>query len=181
MPMCTYFQTHFGRFVKWEDVCLPKYEGGLGLESLQNGTMCYGQIQLCYFQDILWVRWVHKYVIKEHSFWAMKCPPSVSWSIPKIMKLRPLVQSWIRYIVGNGTKTFLLVDNWHPSGPFNLRYGDGVLFNMGWRWARGRNPIGKGNHWPYSCYLAFLLNVQSKDTVVWTLIASQLCVQDWKR
>lgn len=77
--------------------------------------------------DALWIKWIHTCVIKSHSLWSMKCPSNVSWLIPKILHLRPLMQEWIKYVVGNGASAFLWIDNWHPLGPLLHKYGDRIV------------------------------------------------------
>lgn len=52
-------------------------------------------------------------------------------TLRKIFKLRPLAQSIIKSVIGNGESTFLWPDNWHPLGPLHLVFGDRIRFNMG--------------------------------------------------
>lgn len=135
--------------------------------------------------DASWIKWIHTYVIKSHSLWSMKCPSNVSWSIRKILHLRPLMQEWIKYVVGNGASVFLWTDNWHTLGPLLHKYQDQIVFNMGrslnarvasivcatgWRWARVRNPVVQDiiAHTP----VGFLPNMLQDDSVRWTLTAT---------
>ncbi|XP_058222497.1 uncharacterized protein LOC131332341 [Rhododendron vialii] len=61
-----------------------------------------------------------------------------------------------KYQIGNGERTFLWWDNWHPLGPLYDRFGARVVHNVGrslrakvasivengaWRWPRLRNPL----------------------------------------
>lgn len=125
---------------------------------------------------------IHSYVIKEECLWHMSLPSSSSWTIRKLFKLRVLVQPCIKYVVGNGARTFLWLDNWHPLGPLYFMFGDRVEFNMGrslaakveslirnnlWRWARRRNEVTKEiiEHTPSS----LVPNSTQEDSVVWTL------------
>lgn len=74
--------TSTGAKVKWEDVCLPKEQGGLGFRKLTDwnkAAMVKNIWAISKKADTLWVHWIHTYVIKERCFWAMKCPPNVSW------------------------------------------------------------------------------------------------------
>lgn len=47
-------------------MCLPK-KGGLGIFK--------GLEQDHNKEDILWVKWIHSFIIKIHNFWYMKIPP----------------------------------------------------------------------------------------------------------
>ncbi|XP_058195022.1 uncharacterized protein LOC131311543 [Rhododendron vialii] len=114
----------------------------------------------------------------------MSIPPSASWTIRKIFKLRSLVQPWIKSVVGNGLDTFLWLDNWHPLGPLFSRFGERVVYNLGrslfskvasiisndsWCWPRSRNAVTKEiiEHTPTT----LVPNSGQSDFVVWLLNA----------
>lgn len=86
----------------------------------------------------------------------MKIPANASWTIRKIFKLRPLVQPWIKYAVGNGLKMFLWWNNWHPLGPLFQRFGvrlrfilrsashakvTSVIDGTRWKWCRAKSAV----------------------------------------
>lgn len=117
-----------GAKVSWADVCVPKEEGGLGLRVLKDwnrAAMTKHLWALALKADTLWIKWVHTYIIKG------KLHVGYSYNCFKFFKLRPLVQPWITYLVGNGNKTFLRLDNWHPLGPLLAKFGAGVVYNLG--------------------------------------------------
>ncbi|XP_058198487.1 uncharacterized protein LOC131314007 [Rhododendron vialii] len=106
--------------------------------------------------DTLWIKWVHTYIIKDQCLWAMEVPCDASWTMRKLLGLRRLGQSLIKYQIGNGERTFLWWDNWHPLGLLYDRFGDRVVHNVGrslrakvasivengaWRWPRLRNHL----------------------------------------
>lgn len=96
--------------MKWEDVCAPKAEGGLGFRVLKdwNKAAMSGHLwAIAKKADTLWIRWVHTYVINEQCLWHIRIPPSSSWTIIKIFQLRDMVQPWIKHVTGNGAGTFL--------------------------------------------------------------------------
>ena len=66
----------------------------------------------------LWVKWVHTFVIKSQNMRHMATPIDSSRTIRKLFKLREVGQLVIRHILGDGSGTFLWLDNWHPLGPF---------------------------------------------------------------
>lgn len=138
------------------EVCVPKSEGGLGLKRLSEwnkASMLRHPWALCKKENILWVKWVHSYVIKSQCIWNMPLPADSSWTLRKIFGLRSLGQNFIKAVVGNGKDTFLWLDDWHTLGPLFQKFGSRVMFNLGrslgakldsidngrWRWPRSRN------------------------------------------
>lgn len=148
-----------GAKVSWESVCLPKEEGGLGFRKLKewNAAAMIRYIwAIASKADSLWIEWIHMFVIKSKCMWSMKVPASSSGTNKKIFKLRTIVQPSIKCIVGNGSKTFLWWDNWHPMGLLFQHFGDrlgdilrrtsnakvsSVIAGNNWRWPRGRSTI----------------------------------------
>nr|GEW31844.1 hypothetical protein [Tanacetum cinerariifolium] len=58
--------------VSWEDVCLPKDEGGLGirrLRSFNQALMVSHLWKVLTLKDSLWVKWIHVYKLKDRNFW----------------------------------------------------------------------------------------------------------------
>lgn len=133
--------------------------------------------------DTLWIKWIHSYLIKDQCMWTMPTPGSASWTTRKIFKLRPVVQNWITYLVGNGCQTFLWLDNWHPLGPLFAKFGSRVLYNLGhnmlakvasiigenqqWHWPRQRNPVTR--EIVANTPASFLPNMGQEDSIVWNL------------
>lgn len=109
--------------VAWQSVCVPKIEGGLGLKRLPDwnkASMLRHLWALCKKEDILWVKWVHSYIIKSQCIWNMHLPTDSSWTLRKIFGLRDMGLRFIKSVVGNGKNTFLWLDNWHTLGPLFL-------------------------------------------------------------
>ncbi|KAI8531931.1 hypothetical protein RHMOL_Rhmol11G0174500 [Rhododendron molle] len=137
---------------------------------------------LCKKEDILWVKWVHTYVIKHNCIWSMNLPGDSSWTMRKLFGLRRVGHQYIKAQIGNGENTFLWLDNWHNLGPLLLKYGDGVTTNLGrslhakvcsiihngsWRWHRSRSAIVRdiiANIDP-----TLLPHPANEDSVIWTL------------
>ncbi|VFQ93364.1 unnamed protein product [Cuscuta campestris] len=58
--------------IKWEEVCLPKQEGGLGLKNLLFWNQaCSMKLlwDIANKKDSLWVRWVHSKYLKQGTIW----------------------------------------------------------------------------------------------------------------
>ncbi|GKD39836.1 hypothetical protein Tco_1260043, partial [Tanacetum coccineum] len=67
--------------VAWNDICLPKSEGGLGIRSLElfNIALMTTHIwNIVSNKEPLWVRWIHTYKLNARSFWdvPLKCDES---------------------------------------------------------------------------------------------------------
>ena len=87
-----------GARVTWETICFPKYEGGLGLKNMVSWN------KACILQNIwaiivkagsLWIAWIHEYVLKDRSIWQIPEAKNGSWNWNKLLRLRPLAQTFI--------------------------------------------------------------------------------------
>ena len=104
-------QTHKAK-VKWDDLCYPKSEGGLGIRRLQDTVRVFALSLIWQFfnmSDSLWVSWVQHYLLHHSSFWDVREETTGSWIWRKLLKLCPLACQFIRVEVGNGEKAFF----WH--------------------------------------------------------------------
>ena len=102
--------------IRWESVCLPKEEGGLGLRRVKdaNDASVMKHIwNLFYRNDSLWVAWVQRLYLRQGSVWSAKIPSNCSWSWRKILQLRERIRPFIRHKVCNGVGTFLWHDFWN--------------------------------------------------------------------
>ena len=173
--------------VKWESVCLPKEEGGLGLRRIKdsNDSNVMKHIwNLFYRKDSLWVAWVRRLYLRRGSLWCAKTPSICSWSWRKILQLKDKIRPFIKHRVYNGKGTFLWHDFWNPIGPLLPHYGDRIVYDS----AIENNALvaevireGRWN-WPIA-YSADLIDIKSScvnyhidvsraDTVSWTLAHS---------
>ncbi|GJV77195.1 reverse transcriptase domain-containing protein [Tanacetum coccineum] len=78
--------------VAWDDICLPKCEGGLGLYSLElfNITLMTTHIwNIVSNKESLWVRWIHSYKLNGRSLWDIPQKADMSWG-------------WLADLVENG-------------------------------------------------------------------------------
>ena len=83
--------------VAWNDICLPKDEGGLGIPNIIVANRAYMAKHiwdLASKKDTLWVKWCHTYMIKDKCFWTCNCGQSASWTWRKILKLLLLSMKW---------------------------------------------------------------------------------------
>lgn len=107
-------QTHKAK-VKWDDLCYPKSEGGLGIVKLHDSVRVFALKliwRLFIMLSSLWVTWVQHYLLRYSSFWNIRDDSKGSWIWRKLLKLRDLAYQFIRVEVGNGSQAFFWHDDW---------------------------------------------------------------------
>ncbi|GKD04846.1 putative reverse transcriptase domain, reverse transcriptase zinc-binding domain protein [Tanacetum coccineum] len=80
--------------VAWDVICLPKYEGGLGIRSLEvfNFALMTTHIwNIVSNKESLWVRWIHTYKLRSRTFWDIPEKADMSWGWLKLLQLRDLL------------------------------------------------------------------------------------------
>ncbi|XP_071740587.1 uncharacterized protein [Rutidosis leptorrhynchoides] len=91
--------------VKWDDVCLPKEEGGLGIKRLKywNVALMTSLLwRLLTFKQSLWVKWIHEYKLSRHNIWEVSVSADSTWSWRKLLQIRPIVRKFFMYQIGDG-------------------------------------------------------------------------------
>ncbi|GJZ26001.1 putative RNA-directed DNA polymerase [Tanacetum coccineum] len=78
--------------VAWEDICLPKQEGGLGIRSLE---------------------------LRGRTLWDIQPKSDMSWGWRKILQLRDTVKPFLWVRIGNGMSTSLWYDMWCSQSPIS--------------------------------------------------------------
>ncbi|XP_013607815.1 uncharacterized protein LOC106408165 [Brassica napus] len=107
-------QTHKAK-VSWEDLCIPKEEGGLGLRKLQDSSKTFALklIWRLFTQPLsLWVSWVNHYLLKYNSFWDVRDDQKSSWMWRKLLKLRDLAHEFMKVEVRDGKTCHFWFDDW---------------------------------------------------------------------
>lgn len=152
--------------VSWEKICVPKREGGLGLKRLEvwNKAANLSHIWNLFVQaGSLWVAWVEKNWLKGRSFWQVGIPHPCPWSWRKLLKLREIAKEFIRFKIGDGSKTFLWFDNWHPDGCLIEKYGFRVIYDAGsHKEAKVSSIIRNGNLFWHGARSDSIVAIQSK-------------------
>ncbi|GKE08547.1 hypothetical protein Tco_1412098 [Tanacetum coccineum] len=75
--------------VSWDEICLLKKEGGLGLRHLDifNYALMTTHIwKIVSSKKSLWVRWIHTYKLRGRSFWDVPVKSDMSWGWPWLHK-----------------------------------------------------------------------------------------------
>jgi len=101
--------------VAWARVCLPKREGGLGLQRVAswNRVAIMKHIWNLFINaGSLWVAWIHANLLKGKCFWTVKIPQESTWGWREILKLRDEARKFIRFEVGDGETILPLASYW---------------------------------------------------------------------
>ncbi|GLT98506.1 hypothetical protein SLE2022_160080 [Rubroshorea leprosula] len=107
--------------VAWDEVCLPRKEGGLGVKQLEywnKAALSKLVWTICTNQRSLWVRWAREVLSRGESFWRAQCPTDCAWTWRQILKLRPLLKNAIWMQVGDDKQVSLFYDWWTGDGRF---------------------------------------------------------------
>ncbi|XP_013583479.1 PREDICTED: uncharacterized protein LOC106292439 [Brassica oleracea var. oleracea] len=111
-------QTHKAK-VKWNDLCYPKSEGGLGIRRLRDSVRVFALKliwRLFTVSKSLWVSWIQHYLLRHSSFWDVRDDTLGSWIWRKLLKMRDMAYQFIRVEVGNGNCAFFWHDDWLRMG-----------------------------------------------------------------
>ncbi|KAJ9536710.1 hypothetical protein OSB04_un000095 [Centaurea solstitialis] len=101
--------------VAWDMVCKQIACGGLGIRRISawNRALLAKHVwDLCSRRNSLWVTWIHRYCIRQDSFWTMRVLPKWSWSFRKLLSLREEFRPFVRVRIGDGKSTNAWEDNW---------------------------------------------------------------------
>ncbi|XP_071712936.1 uncharacterized protein [Rutidosis leptorrhynchoides] len=125
--------------VKWDDVCLPKEEGGLGIKRLKNWDTA-----------LMWVNWTHEYKLKARHLWDVVLKSDAAWSWRKILNIWPLLRNYIVCQVGDGKLVSVWFDAWDPIGPLANIISTRDICRAGWNSKTVICDIisGSGFAWP---------------------------------
>lgn len=86
---------HAGK-VAWDQVCVPKVAGGLGLRNNQMwNKAAIGRYiwAISVKKESLWLKWVHEIYIKNANWWEYKPPVDASWYWKAICSIKELMKS----------------------------------------------------------------------------------------
>ncbi|GJR74662.1 homeodomain-like protein [Tanacetum coccineum] len=106
--------------VVWEDICLPRWEGGLRLRNLDvfNIALLTTHIwNIVSNKESLWVCWIHTYKLKGRTIWDIPLQSDLSWGWLKLLQIRDLIRPFLWNSIGNGKNTSIWYDNWCNLSP----------------------------------------------------------------
>ncbi|XP_071727682.1 uncharacterized mitochondrial protein AtMg00310-like [Rutidosis leptorrhynchoides] len=108
--------------VKWDDVCLPKDEGSLGIRRLKywNIALMTNHVwSIITYHKSLWVSWVRDYNLPNRNFWDVAIRSSSCWSWRKILLMRPIIRKFLFYLIGNALAANAYQDKWCDTCPLS--------------------------------------------------------------
>lgn len=111
-------QTHKAK-VSWDDLCVPKAEGGLGVRKLRESNRVFALklIWRLFTQpSSLWVCWVKHYLLKYNSFWDVRDDTKGFWIWRKLLKLRDVAYEFFRIGIKDGNSCHFWFDDWMGQG-----------------------------------------------------------------
>ncbi|GJU03207.1 RNA-directed DNA polymerase, eukaryota, reverse transcriptase zinc-binding domain protein [Tanacetum coccineum] len=120
--------------VAWEEICLPKIEGGLGIRRLacfNNALMVPHIWNLINRKESLWVQWIHSYKLANRNFWDIPIRGNMTCGWRKILRLRPLIRDFIRYKVGDGSSISVWHDCWCDYSPLTNIISNRSIYSAG--------------------------------------------------
>ena len=167
--------------VSWDDVCLPKIEGGLGIRKLDNfnvALMSTHVWKLITHKESLWVKWIHAYKLNNRSFWDVKLASNVSWGWRKLLQIRNVLWPHFWHVIGNGQNTSIWFDNWNTHCPLINHVSYRAIASAGFRiHAKVSDVISDGEWmWPIAWFNRFLnlfqlivpnINEDQVDKIFW--------------
>ena len=84
--------------MRWQDVCLPKAEGGLGLKDILSwNTACMIKHiwQIFAQAGTIWIAWIYAYILKERNIWQISVTQNNSWNWRKLLQLKSLARQFV--------------------------------------------------------------------------------------
>ncbi|GJS84492.1 hypothetical protein Tco_0751033 [Tanacetum coccineum] len=167
--------------VAWEEICLPKIEGGLGIRRLacfNNALMVPHIWNLINRKESLWVQWIHSYKLANRNFWDIPIRGNMTCGWRKILRLRPLIRDFIRYKVGDGSSISVWHDCWCDYSPLTNIISNRSIYSAGLHQATTISGVVSAGQftWPQEWYSTYpLLNSLTppiikpgvRDSVVW--------------
>ncbi|GFZ14380.1 hypothetical protein Acr_24g0005700 [Actinidia rufa] len=120
-----------GSNVAWDDICGPKYEGGLGIKEVGVWNKATIAKHIWFLivggEGSMWCQSVKSYLLRGRSFGDVKVPQDSSWILRKILGLRVSVYPYIVHRLGNGKDIFTWFDIWHSLSPLLDHFGGRIL------------------------------------------------------
>nr|XP_043611422.1 uncharacterized protein LOC122583015 [Erigeron canadensis] len=136
----------------WKSVCLPKYEGGLGIKRISNFNKALITSHIWSIvtdRESLWVRWIHSYKLKGRNFWDVTPCGSMSWGWRKILLLRDTIRPYIWKNIGNGLSTLVWNDTWNERCPLRNFISTRDIMRAGFRLDSNITDVLSNDQWTW--------------------------------
>ena len=118
------------RLVKWEILCQPKDQGGLGIQNLevQNKCLLSKWLYKLLNEDGLWQQFLRNKYIKSKTLGSCVKKASDSHFCKGLMNIKDIFMQLGHFAVKDGSKTRFWVDTWLGNKPLKARFSG--LFNI---------------------------------------------------
>ncbi|GAV92419.1 zf-RVT domain-containing protein, partial [Cephalotus follicularis] len=127
--------------VKWDDVCRPQEEGGLGIKAART--------------------WNKALLLKQ--IWNLLLAQGLlSWSWRQLLLLRPLVCRHLKYMCGNGERFSLWYDPWLHGESVHALYGHRVIYDTGLGTSARVKDILPEGEWCWPQVSSDLIEIQQR-------------------
>ncbi|KAL0433837.1 UNVERIFIED_CONTAM: hypothetical protein Slati_2718000 [Sesamum latifolium] len=103
--------------VAWDQVCRPQEQGGLGIRNIAalNKALMSWHLWRLITKDYtsIWVKSLYTIRLQNHTIWTVK-DNSGPWGWRKLLRIRPILELFIEFRMGDGSRFSLWKDPWHP-------------------------------------------------------------------
>lgn len=120
------------------------------------------------------------HLLKLESYWSRVAGPSSSWLWEKLVKIRPILEANIHFLIGNGISINLWLDPWSSLGVLVKQYGENVRRGSGMeRKAKIADLVSSDSSHLIVLELhkrvseAYRIDATKQDKVVWRMEASR--------
>ncbi|XP_048615516.1 uncharacterized protein LOC111213492 [Brassica napus] len=138
--------------IAWEEVCCPREEGCLRIRRVKDvSTMFMLKLIWRLFSNTasLWVSWVRRYLLRDAVLWDVKDTWLGSWAWRKLLRIRNIAKSFVRWDIGDGNTVRFWTDLWHPSGRLIDIAGESGTQKMGIGRDRRISDLLAGGAWRF--------------------------------
>ncbi|GJT91068.1 putative reverse transcriptase domain, reverse transcriptase zinc-binding domain protein [Tanacetum coccineum] len=167
--------------VKWDIVCLPKEDGGLGIRRLKTWNLALMTTHIWSIlsnRQSLWVKWINSYRLKDRNFWDIPVKSNSSYGWRKILQMQNVVRRFFFHVVGKGNRKSAWFDKWLDEGPFDAIISRRDIHRGGFNTDSVVHDLLRDNAWAWPA--EWLGNTQSFIVAnVWNSIRPRSNKVDW--
>ena len=119
------------RFARWDIICRPKDQGGLGIENLEVKNRCLLSkwlYKLSVETDATWAQILRNKYLHSKTLSQVTVRPTDSPFWKGLMRVKSIFFNWIKFVGRNGTTTRFWEDTWLGKTPLALQYPS--LYNI---------------------------------------------------
>uniref|UniRef100_A0A8I6YB20 Reverse transcriptase zinc-binding domain-containing protein n=1 Tax=Hordeum vulgare subsp. vulgare TaxID=112509 RepID=A0A8I6YB20_HORVV len=122
------------RLARWDIICRPKDQGGLGIENLEVKNRCLLSkwlFKLSVESEGMWLQILKNKYLQQKTLAQVTVRPGDSPFWKGLMKTKTAFFNMTKFIIGNGESTRFWEDNWLGDEPLALQYPQ--LYNIAQR------------------------------------------------